>query len=163
MTSGLGSHLLYMSCTDANILILNGPNLNLLGTREPNIYGNQTLDDICQNLTPLAKEHNYTLGWLQSNSESTLIDTIQEAGSKEVLAIILNAAAYTHTSIGIRDALAAIATPYIEVHLSNIHNREDFRHRSLLAENAIGVITGFKAFSYELGLRAIIAHLANRP
>jgi len=143
------------------ILVLHGPNLNLLGTREPGVYGHDTLDDINARLQALAREEGAQCVCFQSNHEGALVDRIQQAGSEGVAWIILNAAAYTHTSIALRDALAAVAIPFIEVHLSNVYRREAFRHHSWLSEMAQGVIAGLGAYGYEAALRfALRAHVA---
>ena len=142
-----------------DIFLINGPNLNLLGTREPHIYGASSLAEICEALVAKAKQAGYTLGWMQSNAESGLIEAIHQANSDGARILLINAASLTHTSIGVRDALCASDTPFIELHLSNIHQREEFRHKSLLADRALGVICGFKAQSYDLALQAAIAHL----
>ena len=135
------------------VLVLHGPNLNLLGAREPQVYGRATLADIDRQLAQLARELGLRLDTFQSNSEGTLVDRIQTArGTAD--AIVINAGAYTHTSVAIRDALLASALPVIEVHLSNTYKRETFRHRSLIADIAVGQIVGFGADSYLLGLRA---------
>ncbi|MDD5286758.1 MAG: type II 3-dehydroquinate dehydratase [Desulfuromonadaceae bacterium] len=139
-------------------LVLHGPNLNLLGTREPGVYGAQTLDDINQSLEKLAAGFGCSLIFFQSNSEGELINAIQGA-SADCDGILMNPAAYTHTSIAIRDALTAVALPCVEVHLSNIHSRESFRHKSLTAPVAIGQICGFGRDSYLLGLRALFNHV----
>jgi 3-dehydroquinate dehydratase-2 len=140
------------------ILVLHGPNLNLLGTREPAIYGQLTLKEINGAISALAHELAIEVNILQSNSEGTLIDSIHSAiGSYD--GILINPAAYTHTSIAIRDALAAAALPTVEVHLSNIHSREEFRSQSFIAPIAVGQISGFALDSYLLGLRAIFNHL----
>jgi 3-dehydroquinate dehydratase-2 len=140
------------------ILVLHGPNLNLLGTREPAIYGQLTLNEINSAISALAHELAIEVTTVQSNSEGTLIDTIHSAiGSYD--GILINPAAYTHTSIAIRDALAAAALPTVEVHLSNIHSREEFRSNSFIAPIAVGQISGFALDSYLLGLRAIFNHL----
>lgn len=136
------------------ILVLNGPNLNLLGTREPDKYGTQTLADIENFIKNEASKINVEIDFYQSNIEGELVNKIQEA--KGIFdGIILNPAAYTHTSVAIRDALLAVNIPTVEIHLSNIHTREDFRKVSLTAPACIGQITGFSANSYKLGLIAI--------
>ena len=134
------------------ILIIHGPNLNLLGSRETDIYGAQSIDDINNSLNRLAEELGIKLDIKQSNHEGEIVDLIQN--SKDFDAIVINPAAYTHTSIAIRDALTAVSTPTVEVHLSNIHQREEFRHKSLIAPVASGQISGFGPESYLLGLRA---------
>jgi 3-dehydroquinate dehydratase-2 len=141
------------------ILVLNGPNLNLLGKREPTIYGSLTLEDIQNNMEALAAELEVELTFKQSNHEGQLVDWIQLAGEKGFNGIIINAAAYTHTSIAIHDAVKAYSLPVIEVHLSNIYARETFRHHSYLSSVAIGQISGFGADSYLLALRGIHSHL----
>jgi len=142
------------------VLVVHGPNLNLLGTREPEIYGRDTLAEIDARLALLASELGIGIESFQSNSEGALVDRIQAARG-EFAAILINAAAYTHTSIAIRDALAFVEMPVVEVHLSNIHKREEFRHRSLIADIAVGQVLGFGVQSYLLGLRAA-AELARR-
>lgn len=137
------------------ILFLNGPNLNLLGQREPGIYGRTSLKDIETAVRARAGERNATVEFRQTNLEGELVGWIQQAKG-EFDAIVLNAAAYTHTSIALRDAIAAGGVPTIEIHLSNIHAREEFRHRSLIAAVCIGQISGFGPFSYLLGLEAAI-------
>lgn len=141
-------------------MILHGPNLNLLGKREPAIYGSQTLEDINTSLAELAAELGCELSVFQSNSEGGLIDAIHDS-AQECQGILINPAAYTHTSIAIRDALSAIGLPVVEVHLSNIHRRETFRHTSMVAPVAIGQICGFGRDSYLLGLRALFTHVKN--
>jgi 3-dehydroquinate dehydratase-2 len=136
------------------ILILNGPNLNLLGTREPGVYGRTSLADIEAMVRDLAAKKGVEIDFRQSNSEGELVTWIQQA--KGVAAIILNAAAYTHTSVALRDAITAVALPVIEVHLSNIHAREDFRHTSLIAPVCKGQVAGFGPFSYVLALEAAV-------
>ncbi|WP_310497705.1 type II 3-dehydroquinate dehydratase [Sandarakinorhabdus sp.] len=139
------------------VLILNGPNLNLLGTREPEIYGRDTLDSIGAALSAQADALSLEIDMRQSNHEGHLVDWIHEAGAAGALAIILNAGAYTHTSIAIHDAIKAVSVPVIEVHLSNPHAREAFRHKSLIAPVAKGSICGFGAGSYTLALDAAAA------
>lgn len=139
----------------ANVLILHGPNLNLLGIREPEIYGALTLEDINRALAERGREAGLTLDFFQSNHEGALVDAVQGARGKYEF-IILNAAAYTHYSIALRDAIAAVEVPVIEVHLSNIHRREDFRHRSVIAPVVMGQICGFGADSYLAALEIVI-------
>jgi 3-dehydroquinate dehydratase-2 len=142
-----------------NILIVHGPNLNLLGKREPEIYGNATLQDINRNLARLAEYADIKLDFFQSNAESALIDRIQQSMSDGTDFIIINPAAYTHTSVALRDALTAVHLPFIEVHLSNIYSREPFRHHSYFSDLAIGVISGLGAKGYELALEyAMTSH-----
>jgi len=140
------------------ILVLHGPNLNLLGTREPGIYGKMTLDRINADLIELAAELGCDLMIIQSNSEGELIDAIQSALGA-FLGILINPAGYTHTSVAIRDAIAAVGLPAVEVHLSNIHAREEFRSHSFISPVAVGQICGFGADSYLLGLRALHGHI----
>lgn len=144
----------------ATILVLHGPNLNLLGTREPEIYGSATLNDINLELQTLCHEHGHQLRALQSNAEHELINRIHDAGKEGVGFILINPAALTHSSVALRDALAGVAIPFIEVHLSNIYAREPFRHHSYLSDIARGVICGLGAQGYNLALRAAINDLA---
>lgn len=143
----------------ATILVLNGPNLNLLGTREPDVYGNITLDDINQRLTDIALAAGHHLQVLQSNAEYELIDRIHDARQEGVNFILFNPAAFTHTSIALRDALLAVEIPFIEVHLSNVHRRESFRQTSYFSDIAEGVICGLGQQGYELALQAAIKQL----
>jgi 3-dehydroquinate dehydratase-2 len=143
------------------VLVIHGPNLNLLGAREPNLYGRETLADIEERLRALARELGLELETFQSNSEGALVDRIQ-AARDTASAIVINAGAYTHTSVAIRDALLACALPVVEVHLSNTYKRETFRHRSLIADIAVGQIVGFGADSYLLGLRAAAGWLGRQ-
>tara|TARA_Y100001978_G_C23379897_1_gene284934 strand:+ start:58 stop:495 length:438 start_codon:yes stop_codon:yes gene_type:complete len=141
-----------------DLLLINGPNLNLVGKREPTIYGAQTLDDIQVELSTLASQLGVELNFFQSNSEGEMINCIQNSvGSIE--GIIINAGAYTHTSIAIRDALLGVAIPYVEVHLSNIYSREEFRHKSFLSDKAVGLVCGFGSNSYRLALHGIVTYL----
>lgn len=142
------------------ILLLNGPNLNLLGTREPTTYGRETLADIENRLDRIAREEGVELSCRQSNQEGQLIDWIHEAKS-DCSGIIINAGGYTHTSVALRDAIAGVALPTVEVHISNIHAREEFRHRSLLAPVCLGMICGLGTDGYEWALRAMVRKLKN--
>ena len=146
----------------ASILVIQGPNLNLLGTREPDVYGKTTLEDIHKRLGELAKAHSVDLDTYQSNHEGELIDRIQKAKLDGVDFIIINPGAFTHTSVALRDVLAGVAIPFTEVHLSNIHQREEFRKHSYLSDIATGVICGLGAIGYELALQAVIARLQNK-
>ena len=141
------------------ILLINGPNLQLLGVREPGIYGVKTLPQIVEDLRSYASELGCELEDFQSNSEGALVDKIGSSLAAGVDGIIINPAAYTHTSVALRDALAAVALPAVEVHLSNILEREDFRHKSFTAAKCLGVISGFGALSYRLALTALADHL----
>ena len=138
----------------AKILILNGPNLNLLGTREPEHYGNNSLDEIINQTDVLAKSLNHEIQHLQSNVEHELVERIHQAQNDGTQFIIINPAAFTHTSIAIRDALSGVAIPFIELHLSNVHAREEFRKNSFFSDIAVGVISGLGPNGYELALRA---------
>lgn len=140
-----------------SILVIQGPNLNLLGTREPEVYGKTTMEDIHQSLGRLAAAAGVSLDTYQSNHEGELIDRVQKAKQDGVHFIIINPGAFTHTSVALRDALAGVAIPFIEVHLSNIHQREEFRKHSYLSDIATGVICGLGAIGYELALQAAIA------
>lgn len=144
----------------AKILVLHGPNLNLLGSREPGVYGHDTLADIDARLIAQAKAAGHALACFQSNAEHALIERVHAARDEQVAMILCNAGAFTHTSLALRDAFAAAAVPFIEVHLSNVHAREAFRHHSYLSAIAVGVICGFGADSYRLALDAALARLA---
>lgn len=143
----------------ATILVLHGPNLNLLGTREPEIYGHATLADIDASLVQAAQAAGHQVLTLQSNAEHVLIERVQHARDDGTAFILINPGAFTHTSIALRDALAAVAIPFIEVHLSNVHAREAFRRQSYFSDLAVGVIAGFGANSYAYALNAAIDHL----
>lgn len=145
----------------SKLLLLNGPNLNLLGTREPEVYGHTTLADIESDCTNLASAEGHELSCLQSNSESDLIQAIHDAAKKKVAHIILNPAGFTHSSVALRDAILATGIPFTEIHLSNIHARESFRKHSYFSDIAQGVICGFGAQGYELALRAAFTTLKN--
>ena len=138
------------------ILVIHGPNLNLLGTREPEVYGSQTLADINAHLVSVAAELGVELSHVQNNIEGELVNAIHAARGK-VDAIVINPAAYTHTSVALRDALAGVAIPFVEVHLSNVYQREAFRHHSYFSEIAVGVISGLGAYGYEAALRFLVA------
>jgi 3-dehydroquinate dehydratase-2 len=141
-----------------HILVIHGPNLNLLGTREPEVYGADTLAEINQDLTRMARQKDIDLQTFQSNSEGEIVGCIQQARNNKVEFIIINPAAYTHTSIAIRDAFLATRLPFIEVHLSNVYAREDFRKHSYLSDLAVGVICGFGINSYRLAFEAASIH-----
>ena len=141
-----------------NLLLINGPNLNLVGKREPSVYGSQTLEEIQTQLLTLASELDAKLEFFQSNSEGEIIDCIHNSvGSID--GILINAGAYTHTSIALRDALLGVSIPFVEIHLSNIFSREEFRHKSFLSDKALGLVCGFGANSYQLALKGIVSHL----
>jgi 3-dehydroquinate dehydratase-2 len=142
------------------VLVVNGPNLNLLGTREPGVYGRTTLAEIEARMETLAAELDLTLSFVQSNSEGALVDAVQSAAGR-ASAIVINPAAYTHTSLALRDAIAAVGLPAVEVHLSNIHARESIRHTSLTAPACRGIIAGFGPEGYLLALRAVAALLVS--
>lgn len=145
----------------AKILALHGPNLNLLGAREPEIYGHQTLADINTGLAEQAQAGGHELSWFQSNAEHELVGRVQQARDDRTVMMLVNAAAFTHTSLALRDALSAVAIPFIEVHLSNIYAREAFRHHSYLSDIALGVICGLGSDSYRLALDAAMRRLDN--
>ncbi len=144
------------------VWVIHGPNLNLLGTREPAVYGSTTLADIDLELLRIGEEQGVPVESFQSNHEGALVDRIQQARAAGVGFIVINPAAYTHTSVAIRDALAAVDVPFIEVHLSNVHKRESFRHRSFLSDQAVGVIAGLGARGYGYALRYAIETLKSR-
>ena len=144
------------------ILLIHGPNLNLLGQREPEVYGSMTLDDINVQLKQKAESAGAMLDYFQSNWEGAIIDRIHQASIENYQFIIINPAALTHTSVGVRDALLGVAIPFIEVHLSNVHARESFRHHSFLSDKAVGVICGLGARGYDYALDFAIQHLATQ-
>ncbi len=144
------------------ILVLQGPNLNLLGRRETDIYGQVTLAELSSRLDGLAGELGVSLEHFQSNHEGELVDRIQRAGAEGVDGALVNAGAYTHTSVAIRDALLGMALPFVEIHLSNVFAREAFRQKSLLADVAVGVVSGFGSSSYELALLGLVAKVSER-
>ena len=141
----------------ARILVLNGPNLNLLGTREPELYGADTLDDIHARLKSLAESRGHELATLQSNAEHELVEAVQRAGRDGTAYVVVNPGAFTHTSVALRDAFLAVGVPFIEVHLSNVHAREEFRRHSYLSDVARGVIAGLGAAGYEYAVLAAMA------
>ncbi|GGJ97815.1 type II 3-dehydroquinate dehydratase [Pseudomonas matsuisoli] len=143
----------------ATVLVLHGPNLNLLGTREPGVYGSVTLEQINQDLEVQARAAGHTLSHLQSNAEHVLIDRIHAARTDGTDFILINPAAFTHTSVAIRDALLAVSIPFIEVHLSNVHKREAFRHHSYFSDVAVGVICGLGATGYRLALESALEQI----
>lgn len=141
-----------------NLLVLHGPNLNLLGTREPEIYGRVTLDEINNKLVNLAKSNGAKLAYFQSNAESALVERIQQARQDGTDFVIINPAAFTHTSVALRDALAAVGIPFIEIHLSNVFAREAFRRESFFSDIAVGIISGLGATGYELAVQYAIQY-----
>jgi len=145
-----------------NVLVLHGPNLNLLGTREPDVYGRVTLDEINTKLSAQAQAKDAKLAYFQSNTEGTLVDRIQQARTDGTDFIIINPAAFTHTSVAIRDALSAVSIPFVEVHLSNVFAREAFRKESYFSDIAVGVISGLGATGYELALQFALQHSVRR-
>lgn len=146
----------------AKLLLLNGPNLNLLGSREPEIYGSDTLNDIATHLSERASNDQHSLEHFQSNAEAELVDRIHQAAQEKVEFIIINPAAFTHTSIALRDALLGTQIPFIEIHLSNVHKREEFRQHSYFSDIAVGTIVGLGAQGYELALQAATRHLDSK-
>ena len=145
----------------ANFLVLNGPNLNLLGEREPELYGKTSLDQVVENLSNISDKSGHELSDFQSNAEHELVDLIHKAKDNNVKCIIFNPGAFTHSSIALRDALAGTEIPFIEVHISNIYSREDFRQKSFLSEIAVGVISGLGVEGYELALKVAISRYGN--
>jgi len=143
----------------ASLLLRNGPNLNLLGSREPGVYGETNLTDVESRLKSLASEQGHDLACFQSNAEHEIVDRVQKASGDQVDFILLNPGAFTHTSIAIRDALLAVSIPFIEIHLSNVFAREEFRHKSYFSDIAAGCLFGLGAYGYELGLNAAISQL----
>lgn len=143
-----------------DILILNGPNLNMLGVREPDHYGAQTLDDIIANANQIATQAGLTLAHHQDNAEAGLIERIHQAANENVQYIIINPAAFTHTSVALRDAILAVDIPFCEIHLSNVYKREEFRSKSYFSDIAQGVISGFGAQGYEFAMHAAIKHIS---
>lgn len=145
----------------ANFLLLNGPNLNLLGTREPEIYGETTLEEVVEKLSNISSKSGHELISKQSNAEHELVDQIHRAKDEDVKCIIFNPGAFTHSSISLRDALAGTEIPFIEIHISNIYSREDFRQKSFLSEIAVGIISGLGVEGYELALKVAIKRYGN--
>jgi len=145
----------------ANFLLLNGPNLNLLGTREPEVYGETTLEEVVEKLSNISSKSGHELISIQSNAEHELVDQIHRAKDEDVKCIIFNPGAFTHSSISLRDALAGTEIPFIEIHISNIYSREDFRQKSFLSEIAIGIISGLGVEGYELALKVAIKRYGN--
>ena len=145
----------------ANFLLLNGPNLNLLGTREPEVYGETTLKEVVEKLSNISSNSGHELISKQSNAEHELVDQIHRAKDEDVKCIIFNPGAFTHSSISLRDALAGTEIPFIEIHISNIYSREDFRQKSFLSEIAVGIISGLGVEGYELALKVAIKRYGN--
>ena len=145
------------------VLVLNGPNLNLLGTREPELYGTASLDEIRATLSDRAARENIALSFEQYNDERQMIAKLHQAPAENTSFLLLNPAAYTHSSIALRDALAAVRIPFVEVHLSNVYRREPFRRKSLFADLAVGVVAGFGKLSYSLAFEAALDYLRHRP
>ena len=145
----------------ANFLLLNGPNLNLLGTREPEVYGKTTLEEVVEKLSTISSKSGHELISIQSNAEHELVDQIHRAKDEDVKCIIFNPGAFTHSSISLRDALAGTEIPFIEIHISNIYSREDFRQKSFLSEIAVGIISGLGVEGYELALKVAIKRYGN--
>ncbi len=141
------------------MLVLQGPNLDLLGTREPEVYGDQTLADITSRLDDVASVLGISLRHVQSNHEGELVEAVHGAWREGAVGAVVNAAAYTHTSVALRDAFGATALPFVEIHISNVYAREAFRHRSLLSDKALGVLCGLGTQGYELALRGLLGHL----
>ena len=145
----------------ASFLLLNGPNLNLLGTREPEVYGETTLEEVVEKLSNISSKSGHELISIQSNAEHELVDQIHRAKDEDVKCIIFNPGAFTHSSISLRDALAGTEIPFIEIHISNIYSREDFRQKSFLSEIAVGIISGLGVEGYELALKVAIKRYGN--
>ena len=145
----------------ANFLLLNGPNLNLLGTREPEVYGETTLEEVVEKLSNISSKSGHELISIQSNAEHELVDQIHRAKDEDVKCIIFNPGAFTHSSISLRDALAGTEIPFIEIYISNIYSREDFRQKSFLSEIAVGIISGLGVEGYELALKVAIKRYGN--
>ena len=160
--SGAGSASTKRGRRKASVLVLHGPNLNLLGTREPAVYGRDTLADINRRLLTQAEAAGAELATFQSNHEGALVDRVHAARGEGVAFIILNPAGLTHTSVALRDALTGVAIPFVEVHLSNIHTREPFRHHSYFSDKAVGTIVGLGAQGYELALSYVLRRLSAR-
>ncbi len=144
----------------SRVLVLNGPNLNLLGSREPGIYGSRTLSDIESELSEVARRNSAEVVFYQSNHEGALVDRVQSAKLDGTTFLIVNAGAFTHTSVALRDALAAVGIPFVEVHLSNVHRRESFRHHSFLSDLAVGSLVGLGAAGYRFALEYALEHAA---